>query len=113
MQDSAGHGRRKPAEHATAATQKVDYEYPNRNLLSNFSRNIAALRVKDAAENAAIPTLVSFLDIYNVRRTEELDVWRMWNENHTYEGLRSTIGCASAPSPSCWISPTSTTAPTA
>ncbi len=80
-------------------TTQVDYEYPNRNLLASFSRNIAALRVKDAAENAAIPTLVSFLDIYNVRRTEELDVWRMWNENHTYEGLRSTIGYASGSHP--------------
>lgn len=78
---------------------QVDYEYPNHNLLTSFSRNIAPLRVKDAAENAAIPTLVSFLDIYNVRRTEELDVWRMWNENHTYEGLRSIIGYTSGSHP--------------
>lgn len=80
-------------------TTQVDYEYPNHNLLTSFSRNIAPLRVKDAAENAAIPTLVSFLDIYNVRRTEELDVWRMWNENHTYEGLRSIIGYTSGSHP--------------
>ena len=80
-------------------TKQVDYEYPNHNLLTSFSRNIAPLRVKDAAENAAIPTLVSFLDIYNVRRTEELDVWRMWNENHTYEGLRSIIGYTSGSHP--------------
>lgn len=80
-------------------TIQVDYEYPNRNLLTSFSRNIAPLRVKDAAENAAIPTLVSFLDIYNVRRTEDLDVWRMWSENHTYEGLRSIIGYTSGSHP--------------
>lgn len=80
-------------------TKQVDYEYPNRNLLTSFSRNIAPLRVKDAAENAAIPTLVSFLDIYNVRRTEDLDVWRMWSENHTYEGLRSIIGYTSGSHP--------------
>lgn len=74
------------------ATREVDFEYPESSLLQGFSRQMAPLRVHDVAGNAAIPTLVSFLDIYGVRRTEELDVWRMWTENHTYEGLRSVIG---------------------
>ena len=80
-------------------TTQVDFEYPNRNLLLSFARNIAPLRVRDAAENAAIPTLVSFLDIYGVRRTDDLDVWRLWTENHTYEGLRSVIGYAAGSQP--------------
>ena len=73
-------------------TSKVDFEYPNRNLLRSFAQQIAPVRVHDAVESAAIPTLVSFLDIYGVRRVEDLDVWRMWSENKTYEGLRSVIG---------------------
>lgn len=73
-------------------TQKVDFEYPNRNLLRSFAQQIAPIRVHDAVESAAIPTLVSFLDIYNARRVEDLDVWRMWSENRTWEGLRSVIG---------------------
>jgi len=73
-------------------TRQLDFEYPSRNLLTSFAQQIAPLRVRDAAENAAIPTLVSFLDIYGVRRIEELDIWRMWSENKTYEGLRAVIG---------------------
>ena len=73
-------------------TREVDFEYPDRGLVKTFSREMAPLRVRDVAEDAAIPTLVSFLDIYGVRRTEDLEVWRMWTENHTYEGLRSVIG---------------------
>ena len=73
-------------------TRTVDFEYPNRNLLQQFAQQIAPIRVHDAVESAAIPTLVSFLDIYGVRRVEDLDVWRMWSENRTYEGLRSIIG---------------------
>ncbi len=80
-------------------TTQIDFEYPNRNLLLSFARQLAPLRVKDAAENAAIPTLVSFLDIYGVRRTDDLDVWRMWTENHTYNGLRSVIGYAAGSQP--------------
>lgn len=73
-------------------TRKVDFEYPDRGLLKSFSRRMAPMRVRDVAQNAAIPTLVSFLDIYGVRRVEELEVWRMWKENHTYDGLKSVIG---------------------
>lgn len=73
-------------------TKKIDFEYPNHDLLNGFSKKMAPLRVRDVAENAAIPTLVSFLDIYNVRRVEDLEVWRMWTENHTYDGLKSIIG---------------------
>ena len=80
-------------------TTQIDFEVPNRNLLQTFASQIAPLRVRDAAENAAIPSLVSFLDIYGVRRTEDLDVWRMWTENHTYDGLRSTIGYAAGSQP--------------
>jgi len=82
-------------------TTQIDFEYPNRNLLESFAQQIAGLRVRDAAENAAIPTLVSFLDIYGVRRTEDLDVWRMWTENKTYEGLRSIIGYRAGSQP--WV----------
>lgn len=77
----------------------VDYEYPNQALLESFSHMVAPLRVKDAVESAAIPTMVSFLDIYDVKRIEDLDIWRFWNENHVYEGIRSTIGLRSGSQP--------------
>ena len=84
---------------ARGNVKKVDYEYPSRDMLQGFSRAMAPLRVRDSAESAAIPTLVSFLDVCGVRRAEELDVWRMWNENHVYEGICSTIGCAAGSHP--------------
>lgn len=74
------------------ATRNVDFEYPDKGLVEAFSHTMAPMRVRDVAENAAIPTLVSFLDIYGVRRTEDLEVWRMWTENHTYDGIKSVIG---------------------
>ena len=73
-------------------SREINFEYPDHGLMYSFARSMAPLRVRDMAESAPIPTLVSFLDIYNVRRTENLEVWRMWKENHTYEGLKSVIG---------------------
>ena len=79
--------------------QRVSFEYPNLSLLQNFSHMVAPLRVKDSTESAAIPTMVSFLDICGVRRIEQLDIWRFWNENHVYDGLRSTIGLRAGSQP--------------
>lgn len=72
--------------------RRMDFEYPNLELLRQFSHMLAPLRVKDSSESAAIPTMVSFLDIYGVRDVEHLDVWRFWSRNRAYDGLRSIIG---------------------
>ena len=86
------HGNKGTMHSCAGDTEAVEFEYPDRTCIKSFSKQMAPLRVRDVAENAAIPTLVSFLDIYNVRRVENLDVWRMWSENHTYDGLKSVIG---------------------
>ena len=78
---------------------KVDYEYPHNELLRSFARKIAPIRVKASLEDAAIPTLVTFLEIYHVRHVEDLDVWRFWNENKAYEGLKSIVGLRSGAQP--------------
>ena len=72
--------------------RRVEFEYPNLELLRRFSHMLAPLRVKDSSESAAIPSMVAFLDIYGVRDVENLDVWRFWTRNRAYEGLRSIIG---------------------
>lgn len=86
------HGNKGTMHSCAGDTENIEFEYPDRTCIKAFSKQMAPLRVRDVAENAAIPTLVSFLDIYNVRRVENLDVWRMWSENHTYDGLKSVIG---------------------
>lgn len=77
----------------------VSFEWPQLDQLSRFSSAIAPIRSKDTSGSAAIPTLVTFLDIYNVRNVEDLDVWRFWNENHAYDGLRSVIGLRAGSKP--------------
>lgn len=71
---------------------EVKYEFSTSGHLNAFSHMLAPLRIRDSSESAAIPSMVSFLNIYGVRKVESLDVWRFWNRNHVYEGLRSTVG---------------------
>ena len=77
----------------------VSFEWPQLDQLIRFSNALAPIRSKDTAGSAAIPSLVTFLDIYNVRNVDDLDVWRFWNENHAYDGLRSVIGLRAGSKP--------------
>ncbi|MCI9655086.1 MAG: type VII secretion protein EssC [Lawsonibacter sp.] len=72
--------------------REVKYEFSTSERLNSFSHMLAPLRIRDSSESAAIPSMVSFLNIYGVRKVESLDVWRLWGRNHVYEGLRSTVG---------------------
>lgn len=71
---------------------RLNYEYPEKGLIERFAKRIAPIRVSDLEENLAIPTFAPFLRTHGVRRVEKLDVWRYWNENMAYEGLRALIG---------------------
>ena len=72
--------------------REVKYEFSTSGRLNAFSHMLAPLRIRDASESAAIPSMVSFMNLYGVRKVENLDVWRFWNRNHVYDGLRSTVG---------------------
>ena len=37
--------------------------------------------------------------MYGVRNTIDLDIWRFWNENHAYEGIKAIVGIGSGSRP--------------
>jgi len=70
----------------------VRYEAANRDMLQRFSREIAPVRIKEVIGDAAIPSLVTFLETYKVRKVEDLDIRYFWNENHAYKSVQSILG---------------------
>ena len=84
---------------AEGNVRRLNYEYPGKNDAISFARRIAPIRSRDLEENTAIPSMVTFLRAYGVHRQEELDIWRFWNENMAYEGLRSIIGLKAGSQP--------------
>lgn len=70
----------------------VQLETVNDSQLMDFARGIAPYRIKEMVGDTAIPSLVTFLETYGVRSVEELDVARMWNENHAWQNVKSTLG---------------------
>lgn len=57
-----------------------------------FSRQLSNFKVRENASNAAIPDMLTFLDMYRTSRVEDLDMYHKWMENRTYESMRSMIG---------------------
>lgn len=57
-----------------------------------FSRQLSNFKVRENASNAAIPDMLTFLDMYKTSRVEDLDMYHKWLENRTYESMRSLIG---------------------
>ena len=57
-----------------------------------FSRQLSNFKVRENASNAAIPDMLTFLDMYKTSRVEALDMYHKWLENRTYESMRSLIG---------------------
>lgn len=60
--------------------------------MDEFSRQLSNFKVRENASNAAIPDMLTFLDMYKTSKVEDLDMYHKWLENRTYESMRSMIG---------------------
>ena len=77
----------------------VQFESTTSDKLSGFAKSLASVRIKEVTENSAIPSLVTFLETYNVRRVEDLDLLYYWNENHAYQSIKACLGCKAGGAP--------------
>ena len=84
---------------ATGDATSISFEKANFGDASRFAHQLAPLRVRDSVMGAAIPSIVSFLELYGIRDVSQLDVWRFWNERHAFDGLESIIGLRAGAQP--------------
>jgi len=78
--------------HADGTMTGVRFESAGLQELNRFAMQLAPFRIKEMVGNTSIPSLVTFLETYGVRRVEELDLCHNWNENHAWQSIRSTLG---------------------
>ncbi|MDR1728464.1 MAG: type VII secretion protein EssC [Acidobacteriota bacterium] len=65
----------------------------------DFARNLSTYRVRELNVSAAVPDMLTFLDMYKTSRVEDLDVLHKWLENRTYESMKSMVGYKSGSQP--------------
>ena len=57
-----------------------------------FSKAMANIKLKETLAVGKIPTMLSFLDMYKTNDIEEMDIYRRWLQNRTYESMKALIG---------------------
>lgn len=77
----------------------VSFETVNQTQLQQFANGIAPFRIKEMVGDTSIPSLVTFLESYGVRRVEDIDVCRNWSENHAWQSVRTTLGLKAGSTP--------------
>lgn len=66
--------------------------------LEMFTRSLSGFRLREARLAGAIPDKLTFLEMYNAKSTD-IDVYRKWLENRTYESMGAVIGYRNADTP--------------
>ena len=78
--------------HSDGTMTGVRFETLDGGQMQQFARDIAPFRIKEMVGDNSIPSLVTFLETYNARRIEDIDICHNWNENHAWKSIRSILG---------------------
>lgn len=70
--------------------------------LEEFARNIADIEVSETESSGDIPTHLTFLDMYGVKRLQDLNVLERWRKNRNYDSMRALVGAKSGGAP-CYL----------
>lgn len=72
--------------------KKVVFDTADISAIEQFVKNISDIKVAEAESDSEIPSSLSFMDMYEVTKLEELNVMERWRKNRTYNTMRALIG---------------------
>ena len=72
--------------------REVSFDSMDAALADKMAREMSALRVNQLESGSDIPSSLTFFEMLDVRRPDELDVLDHWRKNRTYESMRAAIG---------------------
>lgn len=85
--------------HGDGTMTGVSFETVEQSQLQAFAKAIAPYRIKEMTGDTAIPSLVTFLETYGVRRVEDIDVCHNWSENHAWQSIKTILGLRAGSAP--------------
>ncbi len=68
-------------------------------VMNSYTRKLSGFRVRELNSSAAIPEILTFLDMYKTSKVEDLEVMKKWLENRTYESMKAMVGYKSGSTP--------------
>ncbi len=74
--------------------ERVPVNFPSvsTRIMDDYSRKLSNFRVREMNTSAGIPEMLTFLDMYKTSNVEDLEVYKKWLENRTYESMKAMVG---------------------
>lgn len=79
-------------DNAFLENEKVVFDAVSSLGLNATSRLLSDVKVKEAEGTGVIPVMLTFLDMYGTSDIKDVDIYRNWLENRTYESMKALIG---------------------
>ncbi len=67
--------------------------------MNKYTRKLSGFKVRELNSSAAIPEMLTFLDMYKTSNVDDLEVMKKWLENRTYESMKAMVGYKSGSTP--------------
>ncbi len=71
---------------------QIQFDSVNEEQLEKFVNHIAGLQVMEMEEGGAIPSSLTFFEMFDVKKVEEIPVKELWMKNRIYENIKGIIG---------------------
>jgi S-DNA-T family DNA segregation ATPase FtsK/SpoIIIE len=60
--------------------------------IDEIARLMSGINVREIERGGAVPEIVPFLEMYRVSQIEDIDIYRNWRVNRSYESMKAVIG---------------------
>lgn len=82
--------------------QNIQFDQIDGFHLERFSRHLATLQVQEMEKGGEIPNALTFFEMLNVTKPQELPVRELWAKNRTYDNIRGMVGAKAGGVP-CYL----------
>lgn len=72
--------------------QKITFDKISSKKLEDFARHLTTLQVKEMEKGGEIPNSLTFFEMLEVNRPEEIPVKELWAKNRIYDNIKGMIG---------------------
>lgn len=82
--------------------QKIVFDDISTDSLEEFARHLSSLQVLEVEEGGEIPNSITFFEMLNINKLEELSIKELWAKSRTYENIKGIIGQKAGGAP-CYL----------
>lgn len=86
----------------TGERTEVAFDVVSQQALEAMARRLSGVEVSETEVGGDVPNAITFFDMYNVSRLNELHVEERWKKNRTYDNMKALVGQRAGGTP-CYL----------